>query len=298
MRLKPEDVERFYRIWFPLLHYVNQQRHLVPAFPAQWENASVDTQDAAILRDALWSDDEFLGNFITENPASLSPEDISLAQSWKNRVSGEFFIFRYLKKHTVFLNGDSPARAYGVLGIVSPIEEIVGPSLPVYVKAVLLPFEGKIIYDSLLAPYAVRFGGGYRSSLASIYRNIQEREGIITSLLPGPEEALPENIRKGISGRNKKVLRAFQKYLGQSGLSPKMMEQHSGNIDVFAQEHLLLQSPPRGLLEMTVRDVEAYLQSKKPNLVSFKRFARFLRDTMRMDYEQAEDLLDYLKRER
>jgi hypothetical protein len=30
MRLAPQETERFYRIWFALLHYVNEQLHLVP----------------------------------------------------------------------------------------------------------------------------------------------------------------------------------------------------------------------------------------------------------------------------
>jgi len=33
----------------------------------------------------------------------------------------------------------------------------------------------------------------------------------------------------------------------------------------------------------------------KVNLVSFKRFARFLRDTGRVEWDVAEDLLEYLK---
>jgi hypothetical protein len=33
MQLPPEQTERFYRIWVALLHYVNEQQHLVPAFP-------------------------------------------------------------------------------------------------------------------------------------------------------------------------------------------------------------------------------------------------------------------------
>jgi hypothetical protein len=159
------EVKRFYTIWFPLLHYVNQQRKLLPAFPDQWGDASVDVQDAVILRDALWADDALREAFIAENPASLSADDLALVESWRYRVAGDFYVFRYLKKHTVFLSGESPMRAYGVLGLLSPIEEIVGPYLPILVNAVLSPFEGRIIYDSLLSPHSVYFGGGWRSSL-------------------------------------------------------------------------------------------------------------------------------------
>ena len=33
MKLPPEQVARFYRIWFPLLNYVNAHRQLLPSFP-------------------------------------------------------------------------------------------------------------------------------------------------------------------------------------------------------------------------------------------------------------------------
>src|SRR5258708_32258880 len=37
MQLPPENTARFYRIWLALLHYVNEQQHLVPALPLSAE---------------------------------------------------------------------------------------------------------------------------------------------------------------------------------------------------------------------------------------------------------------------
>jgi hypothetical protein len=299
VHLAGDEVKRFYTIWFPLLHYVNQQQKLIPEFPDHWGNASVDTQDAAKLRDALWADDALRDAFVTENPANLSTADLALVASWKHRVTGDFYVFRYLKKHTVLLSAEAPARAFGVLGLVSPIEEILGPYLPILVKAVLLPFEDRIIYDSLLSSYPVHFGGGYRSSLKDTYRDIQEREGIIASLPPYTQDSDLTSTRQRIQAGNSKVLAAFQKALGQAGLSPKMMAEHTINIAAFAQDFLLAQTQPGLLLDLTTQQIEACLKatSGNVNLVSFKRFVRFLRDTGRMDYGQAEDLLDFLKRQ-
>jgi hypothetical protein len=125
-----------------------------------------------------------------------------------------------------------PIRAYGVLGLVSPIDDTIGPYLPIYIKAVLLLFEGKFIYDSLLAPYNITFGGGYRRDLNANYRYVQEHEGIITTLTPD-NQVESADLRKGVETRNKKILLAFQKELGQAGLSPKMMEQHRNVITTF-----------------------------------------------------------------
>lgn len=298
MHLSTHEVERFYRIWFPLLYYVNQKRQLVDYFPSTWGKASVEPSAALTLRDALWADDTLRKTFIAENPAKLASADLALVASWKYRVAGDFFVLRHLKKYTVFLSGGKPVRAYAVLGLISPIEDIVGPYLPVYVKAVLLPFEGKIIYDSLLAPYNVSFGGGIRRDLNASYRYVQEHEGIITTLTPD-DQVESADLRKGVETRNKKILLAFQKDLGQAGLSPKMMEQHRDAVATFALEYLLNEDPPRGLIDLTIDDVKTYLaSSQKANPVSFKRFVQFLRNTERMDYEQAESILKVFKHKR
>ncbi len=233
MHLTKPEVERFYHLWFPLLHYVNQQRNLVPSFPQAWHEAQV------------------------------APEVVL------------------------------PLRGYGVLGLTSSIEETIGPYLPIYVQAVLIPFEDRIIYDSLLSSYPIVFGGGYRRSLKDTYRNIQERGGIITRLPPGDEAS--GLARVDVS--NRKVLTAFQKALGISGLSPKMIQEHMGNLTAFADEFLNQQAPPRLLLDLTQREIESYQVQQKGNFnfVSFKRFVRFLRDTERMDRDEADRLLQFFR---
>lgn len=300
MQLATQDVERFYNTWFPLLHYVNQHRKILPSYPSTWVQDVVSPEETVQLREALWADDSLREGFIKENPANLPPEDIALVDSWQHRISGKFIILRYLKKHTVFLSTDSPARAYGVLGLASTLDEMFPMPPPIMVSAVLIPFEDRIIYDSLIAPYPLSFGGGYRSSFNDSYRSIQEREGIITTLTPDPEASHPENIKKAIQERNKKLLRVFQKELGKSGLSPKKMEEHTANIAAFGEDFLLDLDLPRGLIETSLDDVKAYVNAKgkKANPVSLKRYVRFLRDTWRMDYDDAEEMLDFLKSKR
>jgi hypothetical protein len=292
MHLNESEVARFYSIWFPLLHFVNQHRNVVPAFPKEWRNSGVSPEVAVPVRDTLWEDDALREAFIAENPAGLSQDDLALVESWKHRIEDNFFIFRHLKKYTVFIDGSSPANAYGVQGITGSLEEIIGPYLPMYVKAVLIPFEDRIIYDSLLSSYPIHFGGGYRRSLRETYRDIQERGGIITKL--PPDES---NAQEKAQASNKKVLIAFQKTLRASGLSPKMIQEHSGNLADFAGKYMVKKTPSGMLLDLTKADIEAYWKSRNGNInfVSFKRFIWFLRDTGRMDWDVAERLLKYLK---
>jgi hypothetical protein len=53
MQLRPDQTQRFYHIWFPLLHYVNEQRQLTTTFPDTPEEGSITQNDALQLRDAL-----------------------------------------------------------------------------------------------------------------------------------------------------------------------------------------------------------------------------------------------------
>ncbi len=238
-QLSPEETDRFYRIWIALLNYINERRRAYPPFSRR--SAGKDrspVEDVDTLRDALWADDVPREQFIAENPAQLPPEDLEIVRRWTDRMSGKFFIFRYLKKFTIFLSTTDPVRAYGVLGLVSEIEEIIGPYLPVYVEAVLLPFDDRIIYDSVLLPYNVSFGSGIQRELAQSYRDIQEREGVITAL---PWQPDPEKAREWVMASNKRVLAAFRRDLMQAGLMPATAEVHFATIEDFAQSVLAQQ---------------------------------------------------------
>ena len=198
---------------------------------------------------------------------------------------------------TIFLSETTPAHAYGVLGLVSSIEETVPLPLPVYMQAVLLPFEHHIIYDSLLTSYNVLFGPGIRHDLQERYRNIQEREGIITSLMPEDQLTRAADQRTDILTRNRKVFTAFRRELRKAGLSPQTVEAHVATIADFASTILLESDPPRAILDLTVADIQSYLSGKpdKQSLTSFKRFVRFLLGTGRINYETGENVYDLLK---
>ncbi len=184
-KLSVQEKERFYQIWFALLHWVNERLHLVPRFPASLSEGSVQPEQAVPLRNALWANDRLLDRFITKNPARLSKEDIALVESWKYRLAGNFFVVRELKNYTVLLANSTPhMRAYGVLGLTDSVADTMILPLPVYIQTVLLPFEGRIIYDSLLTTSPTIFGPGIRRELKEAYRDAIKREGIMTSLLP------------------------------------------------------------------------------------------------------------------
>jgi hypothetical protein len=185
MQVSFEEGALFYKLFAALLGYVNRKLAVVAEqFSGPGEYTSLPGETRGKVRNALYEHRELIDRFVAENPAGLPPEELEIVSSWKHALVGKFYIFRYLKKHTIFINiSDQPYKAYGVLGLADPIEDLVGRrSLPILCNAVLLPFNGRIIYDGLIAPYSVTFGGGVRRHLNEDYHEAKEAFGIITSL--------------------------------------------------------------------------------------------------------------------
>jgi len=124
--------------------------------------------------------DDVINRIAADNPFCFTEQELSLVASWRKRIAGDFLIYKHLKKYTVFMGNGG---LYGVVGIACTIKEMF-PSfaLPRYSKAVLLPFEGKIIYDSLLTTYNITYGSNMRKSFNEEYRELKNKAGVITTL--------------------------------------------------------------------------------------------------------------------
>jgi hypothetical protein len=294
MNLSPPECEQFYRIWWPLLKYVNQQQNLVADFPDSPKLGSIKPQDAVVIRNALWDSGELLDAFIAVNPGNLSEEDLAVAQNWEHRLRGRFIVLKHLKKYSVLLHQEPQSTAYGVLGIVSPLQNILPFPPPVMVEAVLLPFGGKIIIDGLIIPYNVSFGGGMRKGFGRDLQSAEERYGIVTTL--DPEQQAKAAGAAVIDG-NRKILVAFRKALAKEGLSEKMQQQHGANIEAFVNDAFSQVIPPRSVLDLQLDDVERYFKApdSKANRVSFKRLVKFLLDSERIYWKDAEAMERFFK---
>jgi hypothetical protein len=185
MKLSDQDVELFYKLMWSLQFFVNQRLGLVKVKDAD-AYARLGQQDKVRVRDALWEHEELIDAFIAANPAGLAPDELAIVQSWRRRVTGDFFIERYLKKGAVFIGGPKPERVYLVLALLEEFDDILPiEGLPQYVKAVLLPFRGQIIYDGLLIAHSIFFGGNIRAELRESYMRAKQQGTIVESLEPG-----------------------------------------------------------------------------------------------------------------
>ena len=191
MILTSEQAKLYYKLHWALLAHTSRRLNVIPAAATIDDILALSTPEKKLeLCKALYENPDVMVSFIAENPDGFSPDELAIVASWRHHISGEFYIFRYLKRYTVFLSAAKPERLYGVHSLRDPIEDIfAGRPLPIYVKAVLLPFEDKIIYDGLLSTYSVRFGGGIRSNLKETYNRIKRRKGIVERLVGADGEA-------------------------------------------------------------------------------------------------------------
>lgn len=233
MLIDEPEGQLFYQLHRALLLFVNQKLAVIPnkvATPAAFGDLSPDLR--LKVRDALLDNLQLIDAFVAENPARFSDAELEIVRSWRHLVRGKFFVFRELAKYTVFLTTSNSPVAYGVLALAQPFEELVGPNLPVMVEAVLLPFEGRIVYDGLMTAFSISFGPGIRRSLNESYKEAKARHGIVTSL-PMSNLSLEPNAPKAKPPKPKPVSRTLDREAKDEAIRDIV-----GLIDQFCQEHL------------------------------------------------------------
>ncbi len=302
MTLQPTQVEQFYRMWLPLLKYANDQLNVVPDLSGKGPKGTVDRGNAVKVRNVLWENEKLIEEFIAKNPAQLPPEDLKILESWKYHRKGTFMVYKVFKKHAIFINQDKKSEVFAVKGLASSFDEIFGPNVPVMVETVLLPFNDEIIADGLFQSYNISFGPGIRANLKDIYDDVKERGAIITSLLPAQNTPSRGNLIAQAEATNAKVLDAFQRYQYKSGLSPKTVERDTTFVTTTAQTLLSQQPDPISLRDLDRAALMNYLSSipekeRKAARLSLRRFISFLQDTGRVDWGEAEDMLDVVKQQ-
>lgn len=158
MKLSQADCDRYFKLMWGLQFYVGQRQQLLPSGDiAADEYEGLDAMEKLPIRAALFANPTLIDDYVADNTQALPQVDLDLVSTWKQAVTGTFYIERILKKHAIFIAQEQRA-VYGVWGLHDDFAELIPKqALPTMVEAVLLPFEGKIIYDGLLQGYNVFF---------------------------------------------------------------------------------------------------------------------------------------------
>src|SRR3954453_1979541 len=184
MILDPDDAERFFRLHKALSLFVNRRLKIAKP-PARSKGiVALPPEQRLKVRDALVEHLDLIDTFVEENPYKLDPDELDIVRSWKDLVAGDFYVLRFLKRYTIFLTAKEPTVAYGVVALSEPFEEGIDQPLPFLCKTVLLPFQGRIVYDGLLPGYNLIIGSNITRELNDAYNAAKKRQGIITCLPP------------------------------------------------------------------------------------------------------------------
>ncbi len=181
--LSAAHAKRFFEIMMPLESWVNRKYQVIPELGENFTEKDVSIPQVRELMKALWSHSDAIRDYLAEQGETLSVADREIVSGWTRFVRGRFLIERYLKAGAVFIPAEGKTRVYLVSGITSEIEEsIPRNALPVMVETTLLPFMGRIIYDGLLIPFSIAFGGGIKRDLKETYLDAKREELIVTRL--------------------------------------------------------------------------------------------------------------------
>ena len=181
MILLTDESLLFYKLLFHLQYYVLINFEENKKYISKDEYFALSINKKIKYREKLWSNNEWIDEYVRNNPDNFDVDELKIIKKWENRVRDHFLLERSLKKYSIFIS--SKSKVYGVVGITEEIDEIISPNeMPVYLETVLLPFRDKIIYDGLFSRYPISFGRGLRETFKETYKKAKEKRQIILEL--------------------------------------------------------------------------------------------------------------------
>ncbi len=178
--LDPNDARLFYELWIPLLDYINQTYRANLTLGKMEKAERLDIGEVHVVSNFLWSHPQLIDQYLAT--ADLPEEHRKIISGWNNFVSGKFILERHLKRGSVFISLKDE-QVYLVHGIYSSWEEMFPYTpTPILLQATLIPFKGRIIYDSIVSCSNVSFGRGYADSFKEIYLTAKQAKAVRISL--------------------------------------------------------------------------------------------------------------------
>ncbi len=169
MTLSVEDGKLYYKLWLPLLDFVNEKYGVNKELGQIAGAEGLDANKVKEVADKLWDDVSVIDEYLAGPGQDLPKEHKDIIEGFKRRIRGRFILERHLKKGSIFISGEDE-QVYQVLGIVSSWEEMFYYRRPpILMEATLMPFRDAIISDGLVLPYNIVIGGNMARSFKEIY---------------------------------------------------------------------------------------------------------------------------------
>jgi hypothetical protein len=146
-------------------------------------------EDKMKIRDSLLNDGDpadLIDEFVKSNPFNFKEDELEIVSSWKNYVSGSFFLIKLTKNGAIFLEQgkkDDDEKAYLVLALGTPFEYVLPVPPPAYLHNVmLLPFKGRIVYDGMFRADRIFIGHNMARSFRKACDDAILKYGLVESL--------------------------------------------------------------------------------------------------------------------
>ena len=181
MTLSLEDGQLYYRLWRPLLDFVNEKHRVNSKLKNIATAKGVEPADVKEVANKLWDDVSIIDDYLKQS-TDLSEEHKEIIRSWKRRIRGRFVMERHLKKGTIFISTENE-EVYQVCGIIASWEEMFYRApMPLIVEATFMPFRDVIISDGLVMSYNIIIGSGMKRMLKDTYMAAKKSGRIRRSL--------------------------------------------------------------------------------------------------------------------
>lgn len=180
--LTGEQAERFYRLWIPLLDYVNQKYSIEKAFYGMTSQRGLPLDVVMKITTKLWQNISIIDEYLDCGTEELLGEEKNIIRGWKQAKSGRYIVDRHLYNGSVLVSIEDE-NVYVVKGIYSDWRELLnnGP-VPQIIFATLIPFEDSIIHDGVIMPYNMMLGRNMAEQSKQIYLNAKKEGKLIYSM--------------------------------------------------------------------------------------------------------------------
>ena len=183
MTLSVEEGKLFYRLWLPLLDFVNQKYGVNKKVKKMAGANSLNPEDVKAVSNKLCDDVSVIDEYLQKHD-DIPQEHRKIIESWKRCIRGRFIIERHLKSGSIMISTEDE-NVYQVGGIITSIEKMFYyASMPLMVEATLMPFKDVIITDGLIMPYNLVIGSNMTKSFKDTYLTAK-RAGTIRKTLKG-----------------------------------------------------------------------------------------------------------------
>jgi len=180
--LSEEDGKLFYKLWFPLLDYVNKRFKVNKKLKKMTGVPSLDPVEVKAVADYMWTHSGVISDYLAADGKDLPEEHRQIIAGWMHCAKGMFALERHLKDGSILISMDNE-QVYKSVGIVSSWREMfMFSECPVLFEGTLIPFRDVIISDGLVIEQRMRLGSNLKKHLKELYLEAKQSGRIIARL--------------------------------------------------------------------------------------------------------------------